>query len=576
MEAPTIPSPTTPLTNGGLPGGEVAKPKPPTKPSKLTRAFSSGSITLPSFGKSKAARRKSKNVEAQITNLKETEQESDPLAGKANGVKENGVKENGKEPSWKLPGIGTMPKLQARGSLMKYSVSDSLLTDRDLPPLPLPLPQPDHREMLEARGLSPIPDSDPQLPVRAGENPPVVLSSSPKDFPEVRTLNVNGSPSLLKKNGYEEIEIKAGNVSPFSNTPPTSFDSNSSRKQFRPLPPTPPLSDEDDDFVPNADSFQASDLPEAHGDSALVEDVNANGTETFAEDENLTYQEIAVDVALETSDAKEVASSSSKEPSVSSSTALPTTQEADETQSYTVCDIINTYSYALPVRVRILQGYCSDTTEVNISTDDIYNIHSVQQTKKVMVKDEDGMTHCIPIDAHVKVGLVYNPNNDYDTSLNGYIFKTVSEVSLLPVLPKLISATQSVNSGDEKSGVTAGEIFIVKSVHRSMFKGKKGLKVYSLATKSNKVLFDDCQGVFSTKPSLVRMDLPELLENVRDVFPSCAVIYPTTDASDFPGIYIVYCKGTTDLCILCTCLQIWWESYGLLTAFMLHCNYVCF
>ena len=79
---------------------------------------------------------------------------------------------------------------------------------------------------------------------------------------------------------------------------------------------------------------------------------------------------------------------------------------------------------------------------MNISTDDVYNIHSVQHSKKVMVRDEDSMTHCISLDAPVKVGLVYNPDSDYDKSLGGYTFRSISEISSLQALPKLICATQ--------------------------------------------------------------------------------------------------------------------------------------
>ena len=80
----------------------------------------------------------------------------------------------------------------------------------------------------------------------------------------------------------------------------------------------------------------------------------------------------------------------------------------------------------------------------------------------------------------------------------------------------------------------------MKNVHRTAFKKtKKGLKVFSLSTGSSRVLPDECQGCFSTKPSLVRVGLPELLERIGDVFPTCAVLYPTTDqanlSADFPG-----------------------------------------
>ncbi len=362
-------------------------------------------------------------------------------------------------------------------------------------------------------------------------------------------------------------------------TPPPVVDSDPSIvAQFRPLPPTPTLSEQEDEGegegegegregwrdgpvsqypgVSSPPTMEQSPEAQQEGetDYASIEDTNGAvkmnpspeaDTETPAGEDG--DPKAAESNKTDTLDEQNSPAASENNQTLSSSSLNEANshqdggEAAEEVRDYTIGEVVSTYAYALPVCVRILQGYCSDTTEVNISTDDIYNIHSVQHIKKVLVKDENGMTHRISLDAPLKIGVIYNPRGDYEESLNGYNFKNISEVTSMPVLPKLISSTQAVGSAEEKNSVSEGEIFVVKNVNRSMFKGKKGLKVFSLTTRSNKVLFDDCPGHFSTKPSLVRVDLPELLDVVGDVFPSSAVIYPTTDdvsrmsSSDFPG-----------------------------------------
>lgn len=534
------------------------KPKTPVKPSKLTRAFSSGSIGFGKIGKSRK-NSKVKNVARTTQSPNTNEVAPSPAAGNENENEQNGTE---KDALWKLPGIGTIPKLKSPKALKASSLSDSCILERELPPVPgdSEVSDPLNRELLENRKLPPIPNSDlepakqdtplPSSPVphqekilvSAGEN---AIESSELASAGTKIPLVNGHGVFTAREGDLDTNgvlssSPPGEATPIEATPtPVDADLDSSgRMEFRPLPLTPPLDDE-----MSVETQSLDDLNAALSEPASAEVMMADTTTTTdKKEEDKVFEEPGSPVKNDSSGTSLMTSSLSSE-------SFPTTEDPDprgeedegELRDYTIGEIISTFSYALPARVKIVQGYCScnDTTEVNISTDDVYNIHSVQHIKKVTVKDEDGMTHRLSLDAPVKIGLVYNPENDDHVSLSGYNFKNVSEVTSMPVLPKLISATQAVNYGEDKNSVSEGEIFVVKQIQRSLFKGKKGLKVYSLATGSNKVLLDDCQGQFTTKPSLVRMDLPEFLEKVDSKFPLRAVLYPTTDdissKSDFPG-----------------------------------------
>lgn len=527
-----VANPPAPLTNGGIlekpdKTSIPSKPKPPSKPLKVTRAFSSGSMTFGRIGKT---RKKSKPNSIENVNPNDVEGATTPATNKVNEVNEllNGNnKEEEKDSLWKLPGIETACKMQ--GKLLKSrAISDSSLLDRKLPPVP----DQESRELLVNRELPPLPPPEPDAAAQSTSASPLLSASPGTRDSELlgqssKALSTSTSDNLGFIATYVNVQSPGNDKLP--ETQPNAEDCDLNASNFRPLPKTPDYDDELDGDVPTEQQNGIIEADQTNLDSRGKD----NLTDTLNASQELTIDKAAKD--------RDGSSKSSLTPS-----DLPTMQQAEmnkELRDYTIGEIVNTYSYALPVCVKILQGYCSDTTEVNISTEDVYNIHSVQHMRKLMVKDEDGMTHRVSLEAPVKMGLVFNPKNDSDESLNGYSFKTVADMTSLPVLPKVVSATQRVNCGDEKNSVSEGEVFVVRQVQRSVFKGKKGLKMFSLLTNSIKVLSDDCPGNFSTKPSLVKMDLPDLLEKVADLFPSCCIIYPTTDnashKADFPGISTV-------------------------------------
>ena len=205
----------------------------------------------------------------------------------------------------------------------------------------------------------------------------------------------------------------------------------------------------------------------------------------------------------------------------------------------TLREAITRFSDSFPFRIRVLQGLYSDSSELNISTDDIYDIHTVKETKIVSVKTEDGIVHRIPLSSAQRFGLIHNPSNNFEKSLGGYNYATIADITSSSVLPKVVCATQEATSADGKVLIEENELLIVGQVYKPLFIGKKGLKVFSITKKTHKTLFDDTAGHFSTKPSLVRLHLPEIIEYVPKPFPSCAVVYSATEtassAIDQPG-----------------------------------------
>ena len=521
-------------TNTGKTDSPTSKLKPHSKQFKMPRAFSSGTVSLGKLGGRGKKGGKTKNNNT-ITPSPDDDCESQIGVSHQN---RNGINidvENGNETDTLTPrkftGIGVMPELKVTGAaagLHLHKPEDNVPKDRRSATLPLSF-----SDSVPNRELPPLPDSD--IPHR--ELPPLPNSDSTPNDPDSHFRELpplpddadiesfqpqpisSSSPGVSRS--YEEVEMSSKRLSFLPPTEPIGEAVKNSGPHGSGLTKYEQLSKSDDAFVKKSDEDasldETSGLPK--GDVSGSSERGSPEAKKIHSQNNKTVSSISLPISL---------------------TTVNTNSMAEPNKDYTIGEIIDSYSYALPVRVRILQGYCSDTSDVNISTDDIYNIHAVQHTTMLMVKDEEGRTHRISYQAPVKIGLLYNPKNDYEESLNGYNFPTISDLTSTAVaLPKLICATKTVTYGEEKNSVTEGEIFVIRHVHRSIFKGKKGLKVFSLLRRSNKVLLDDCQGHFTTKPSLVRMELPELLERVNDLYPQDAVIYPVTDSSnissDFPG-----------------------------------------
>ncbi len=597
----TSSSSSPPLTNGHAEGTvtngyktDNNKPKSSSKPSKLTRAFSSGSMTLPSFNKLGKGRKSSKTKQAPDTDwfAEPTDNNGDSpktpnmpdTSGGGVGVVATTTITNGEtdeKSQWKLPGIGTVSKLQQRKSvpsmtkppLLPKPNSNILLSEQDhgsaLPPPPPSPPPPQQAPLPSNVSTDNIAASQRELPPIPSV-PILNPNSAGRELPPVPSLNLGdgtiddvvAASTIMEEETTQEFSCPANDVS--LSTPERNID-----RRYSPLPKTPPKDSRDNGYRPLPKSPAQSDDEENEdvrnslttssdlSNFSLVEENSGNESTKETVDSPQACIDGKLTSVVETQEEESSFIASQEAPSTStyvnltdvngrgdlpSSLDYQDGQDEVEIRDYTIKEIITTYSYALPVRVRVLQGYCSDTSEVNISTDDVYNIHSIKHIKMLKVKDGDGMTHRVSLDAPVKIGMIYNPSQDDDVSLNGYEFKTISDVTAMSNLPKIIAATQAVPSNDDKNSVSEGEIFFVRQIHRSVFKGKKGLKVFSLLTRSNKILFDDCAGSFSTKPSLVRISLPELLERMGDViFMSRAVIYPTTDeasSSEFPGTYV--------------------------------------
>ena len=204
-------------------------------------------------------------------------------------------------------------------------------------------------------------------------------------------------------------------------------------------------------------------------------------------------------------------------------------QPMEDAEGISLRELVKRYSQSFPLRIRVLRGYCGQTSRLTISMLDVYNIHFMKYTKVVGMKDSHGNPYSIPLNSSVEFGIVYDPNERRDEALGGFKFESVADILSLGHPPKVISATQQWFGDDARIAVQLNEVFIVKQVLKPKFKGKKGLRVFSMLSKTEKFLPDDCTAHFTTQPYAVRLHLPEMMEHLSSPFPCQACLFLETD-----------------------------------------------
>ena len=184
-------------------------------------------------------------------------------------------------------------------------------------------------------------------------------------------------------------------------------------------------------------------------------------------------------------------------------TGIATTDvENSYSESHSLQQVVQKYSKSLPACVKVLQGYYGQNVE--LITDELYNVHFAKHQKVVTIKDTQGTVYSVPLASTLQFGPVFNEQE----SIDGTTFHKVSDIMALKVLPKVVCAMKAFQGADETSSVQENEILQVQSIEMH---GIEALKVFSITTNSVKVLQANCEGDFSTKPTLIRLHLQDIL-----------------------------------------------------------------
>ena len=196
----------------------------------------------------------------------------------------------------------------------------------------------------------------------------------------------------------------------------------------------------------------------------------------------------------------------------------------------TLSQLVKKYSESFPIRIAITTGYLGPTPRLTLSAGETFNIHFQKRTKVVVIRDAQASPYSVPLNSVLQFGLIQKgvvAKGQTSLSQENLIFEKVADVLALPTLPRVIAATVPWGGEAKKGSVEGGEILIIKQSAKLKIlnRGRKSLKVFSVLTRSEKTLPEDCCGHFTISPNRLLLHLPDLMEHVPNLFPSESIIY---------------------------------------------------
>ena len=202
------------------------------------------------------------------------------------------------------------------------------------------------------------------------------------------------------------------------------------------------------------------------------------------------------------------------------SSSLPSEQIDISDETMSLASFVKRFSDSLPLKVRVDKGFCGPDEKGGISAGDEYIIHFLKRTKMVVIADANGHTYKFPLNSAVEFAPLYNPEDNFEKATRGYTFEFAGEIiALKSGLPQVVRVLRSHQTTDSKSSVCESELLAVKGVSKTTFTRRAMLKVFSITTKEEKMLHEDCHGKFSTAAVNIRLYVPEILEYVSDSLP---------------------------------------------------------
>lgn len=187
---------------------------------------------------------------------------------------------------------------------------------------------------------------------------------------------------------------------------------------------------------------------------------------------------------------------------------------------------IKQFQRKLPVIVHIHSGSFEGTKDT-----EFLRVECVALSK-VVTGIYNEQEFCIPINTGMKFAILYGSDKGGLSSIDGVRFEGVASLLATDPMPKVIC---SRNRWDHKKGsVRIDEILIVRQAVVKKDK-RKGIKVFSMNTRTEKYLSSKCPVVFTTQAHRIALHLPDIMAYVPNPFP-CSVCIRKDDGS--PKCYI--------------------------------------
>ena len=191
----------------------------------------------------------------------------------------------------------------------------------------------------------------------------------------------------------------------------------------------------------------------------------------------------------------------------------------------TLKELVDKYYERFPVLIRVTQGVCGRDERVTLSSLDCFKVHFLKHVDVINITSSSGDPYSVPQNSVLEFGLVYKTDSTASNGMEGVQFSKVSEILASQPYPKLVCTEEAWSSADGKVTLGASEVLAVLKSKKKKLLRKSSLVVYSFASKVEKVIPEDCVARFTTKPSSVRLHIPDIMEHVPDAFPCEAYIF---------------------------------------------------
>lgn len=242
-----------------------------------------------------------------------------------------------------------------------------------------------------------------------------------------------------------------------------------------------------------------------------------------------------------------------------STSGVKNVQDISTTQQHTqkrtqisLPDIWSEYSSALPLTVQVTK---IGESRLPLSTGTVLHVLATKSTT-VVSAISGPHSFVVPLNSSVPFSVLYDPDSNTKKALDGHVFHGVRALVKAKVLPKVVCVTEAklgsrsmdarMKGASVSNSIEKGEILVLDPTEIE----RQGYKAFSLKTKTEKSLSEDCKFSFSTCPQLVSMHVTDIVQWIADQFP-CKVTMADIKAPNINPFDITLLELATEQSLIC-------------------------
>ena len=162
---------------------------------------------------------------------------------------------------------------------------------------------------------------------------------------------------------------------------------------------------------------------------------------------------------------------------------------------------------------------CAASDSGTLKEGDLLNLHFTKDTRVVNTLSISGMNVMVPVNSPMLCSVLYDPVDDIDRALKGYIFGSGSLLLSASPLPHFIGVLRGSKQTKTSSLFSNGEILVVKELSDG-----KQLKCLSIPSGEKKYIHQSTNASFTTDPNQLKTYLSVVMKHLD--FQAKVLFYP--------------------------------------------------